>query len=100
MCLKTFVYGFKRTNTDKIDNYILIGRDSDEIQENDKLFNFRCIKLLNEEMEKKDFKIRGAPSMTLVKRNIFLKTSKCALKNTFTQIKTCACARCTISHPY
>ena len=35
-----FIYGFKHVKTDKIDNYILIGCESDELFENDKLFNF------------------------------------------------------------
>ena len=35
-----FVYGFKHVKTDQIDNYILFGCESDELYENDKLFNF------------------------------------------------------------
>ena len=35
-----FVYGSKHVKTEKFDNYILIGCESEEIFENDKLFNF------------------------------------------------------------
>ena len=51
-----FIYGFKHVKTDKIDYFILIGCESDELNENDKLFNLWSNKLINEEMEKRDFK--------------------------------------------
>ena len=35
-----FVYGFEHIKTDKIDKFVLIGCESDELSENDKLFNF------------------------------------------------------------
>ena len=35
-----FIYGFKHNGAKKVDNYILIGFESDEKYENDKLFNF------------------------------------------------------------
>ena len=35
-----FVYGFKHIKTDNVDNYILMGCESDDFYENDKLFNF------------------------------------------------------------
>ena len=68
-----FIYGFKHVKTDKIDNYILIGCESDELFENDKLFNFWSNKFINNEIEKRDFQITGWPFMTLVKRNNFFK---------------------------
>ena len=34
-----FIYSFKHVKTDKVDNYILIASESDELFENDKLFN-------------------------------------------------------------
>ena len=52
-----FIYGFKHVKTDKIGNYILIGCESDELFENDKLFNFWSNKFLNKEIEKKKFQI-------------------------------------------
>ena len=68
-----FNYGFKHVKTDKIDNYILIGCDFDELFENDKLFNFWCNKLINKEIEQRYFQITGWPFITLVKRNNFFK---------------------------
>ena len=68
-----FVYGCKHIKTDKIDNYILIGCESDELFENDKLFNFWSNKFINEEIQKRDFQITGWSFMTLVKRNNFFK---------------------------
>ena len=64
-----FIYGLKHVKTDKIDNYILIGCESDELFENDKLFNFLSNKFINNEIEKRDFQITGWPFMTLVERN-------------------------------
>ena len=37
---RIFIYGFKHIKTDKTDNYILIGCESDVLYENSKLFNF------------------------------------------------------------
>ena len=68
-----FIYGFKHVKTDKIDNYILIGCESDELFENDKLFNFWSNKYINNEIERGNFQITGWPFMTLVKRNNFFK---------------------------
>ena len=68
-----FVYRFKHVKTDKVDNYILIGCESDELFENDKLFNFWSNKLINKEIENRNFRLTGWPFMTLVKRNNFFK---------------------------
>ena len=68
-----FIYGFKHVKTDKIDNYILIACESDELFENDKLFNFWSNKFINNEIENRDFQITGCPFMNLVKRNNFFK---------------------------
>ena len=68
-----FVYGFKNVKTDKDDNHILIGCESDELNENDKLFNFWSIKFINKEIEIKNFKILRWLFMTLVKRNNFFR---------------------------
>ena len=68
-----FIYGFKHIKTDKIDNYILIGCESDELYENNKLFNFWSNKCINKEKEDRDFKMTGYPFMTLVKRNNFFR---------------------------
>ena len=68
-----FIYGFKHVKTDKIDNYILIGCEADELFENDKLFKFWSNKFINNEIEKRDFQITGWPFMTLVRRNNFFK---------------------------
>ena len=48
-----FVYGYKQIKTDKIDNYILIGCETDELYENNELFNFWSNKFINEEVQKK-----------------------------------------------
>ena len=68
-----FVYGFKHVKTEKVDNYILIACEADELFENDKLFNFWSNKIINNEIEKRDFRMTGWPFMTLVKRNNFFK---------------------------
>ena len=68
-----FIYSFKHIKTDKVDNYILIASESDELHENDKLFNFWSNKLINKEIENRNFKLTGWPFMTLVKRNNFFK---------------------------
>ena len=68
-----FIYGFKHVITDKIDNFILIACESDELLEKDKLFNFWSNKFTNEEIQKRKFQITGWPCMTLVKRNNFFK---------------------------
>ena len=68
-----FVYGFKHVKTDKVDNFILIGCGSDVLYENDKLFNFWSNKVINKEIENRDFKWTGWPFMTLVKKNNFFK---------------------------
>ena len=68
-----FIYGFKNIKTEKIDNYILIGCESDELYENNNLFNFWSNKFINNEIENRNFQITGWPFMTLVKRNNFFK---------------------------
>ena len=70
---EVFVYAFKHVKTDKVNIYTLIGCESDEIYENNKLFNFRSNKFINKGIELKIFKITGWPFMTLVKRNNFFK---------------------------
>ena len=45
-----FVYSFKHVKTDKVNNYILIGSESDELYENNKLFNLWSNKLINKEI--------------------------------------------------
>ena len=74
-----FVYGFKHIKTDKIDNYQLIGCESDKSYESDKLFNFWSKNFKNKEKEKRDFKITGWSFMTLVKRNNFSKIQSICL---------------------
>ena len=66
-----FIYSFKPVKTDKVDNYILIGSESDELFENDKLFNFWSNKFIKKEIENRNFKLTKWPFMTLVKRNNF-----------------------------
>ena len=68
-----FIYFFKHVKTDKVDIYILIASESDELFENDKLFNIWSNKLINNEIENRNFKLTGWPFMTLVKRNNFFK---------------------------
>ena len=68
-----FVYGFKHIKTDKIDNYILVGGESAELKENNKLFNFWSNKIINKEIELRFFKTSGWSFMTSVKRNNFFK---------------------------
>ena len=64
-----FVYAFKYFKTDKVDKYMVIGCELDELYENDKLFNFWSNKFTNKEIELRSFKITGWSFMTLVKRN-------------------------------
>ena len=47
-----FIYGFKHVKTDKVDNYISIRCESDELYENDKLFNFWSDRFINQEIQK------------------------------------------------
>ena len=68
-----FIYSFKPVQTNKVENYILIASESDELHENDKLFNIWSNKLINKEIENRNFKFTGWPFMTLVKRNNFFK---------------------------
>ena len=68
-----FIYSFKHVKTDKVNNYILIACESDELHENDKLFNIWSNKLINNEIQNRNFKLTGWPFMTLVKRNNFFK---------------------------
>ena len=69
-----FIYGFKQIKTHKVDIYILIGCESDELYENDKLLSFWCNIFINKEIEKRGFKITRWSFMTLVERNNFFKT--------------------------
>ena len=66
---KILIYGLRHFETKKVDNFMLRGCESDDLYENDKLFNFWSKKFINEEMGKRDFQITGRPFMTLVKRN-------------------------------
>ena len=68
-----FNYAFKHVRTDKVDNYILIGFESQEFYENDKLFNFWPENFVNKAIEMRNFKIAGWLFMTLVKRKSFFK---------------------------
>ena len=68
-----FVYSFKHVKTDKVNNYILIAYEPDELYENDKFFNIWSNKLRNKEIQNSNFKLTGWPFMTLVKRNNFFK---------------------------
>ena len=66
-----FIHGLKHNKTDKVGSFILSGCESDELYESDKLCNFWSNKIINKEIEKKDFKITGWSFMALVKSNIF-----------------------------
>ena len=68
-----FIYGFQHVKTDKIDKYILYGSESDELHENDILFNFWSNKFINKEIEMRNFKKPGWPFLTLVETNNYLK---------------------------
>ena len=61
------IYGFKRNKTDNIDNYKLLGCESNNLYDKHKLFNFWSINFINEEIQKRKFKIPGRQFMTLVK---------------------------------
>ena len=76
-----FIYSFKPVQTDKVHNYILIASESDELHENDKLFNIWSNKLINKEIENRNFKLTGWPFMTLVKRNNFFKIQGISIYN-------------------
>ena len=53
------IYGFKHVRANKVVNYFLIGCESDELYENNKLFNFWSSKLINKEKEMRNFKTLG-----------------------------------------
>ena len=52
-----FVYAFKNIKTEKIGTYTLIGCESDELYENDKLTNFWSNKFVNKVIETRNFRI-------------------------------------------
>ena len=47
-----FFYGFKPKKTDKIDSFIIIGCESDELYESDNLFNFWSNNFINKEKKR------------------------------------------------
>ena len=51
-----FIYGFKHVGTAKVDKYILIRCESDELFENDKLFNFWSNNFIIKDTEMRNFK--------------------------------------------
>ena len=55
----------------KINKFILFGCESDETIEIIKLFNNWSYIFINEDREKRNFKVTGWPFMTLVKGNNF-----------------------------
>ena len=71
-----FVYGFKLIKTDKIDTYIIIGRELNELYEIDKLFNFWSNNFMNKEITMRNFKLIGWPFINLDQRNIFFSKSR------------------------
>ena len=92
-----FIYGFTHNKRDIIDNFILIGCESKELYENDKLFNFWSDKSINKEIEKR-FQDNGITFYDFNENKHFFSNSKCGLLNTVTRIETCACARCILGH--
>ena len=64
-----FVHELKHSKTDEVDNFILIGCESDEFCENGTLFKFWSTKFLEIEIKMRDFKIKGWSFMNLGKRN-------------------------------
>ena len=80
-----FFYGYKHVKPNKIDTYILIGCQSHELYEKDKLFTFCCNYFISKEIERKKLKITGWSSATLVNRKNFFKShSICFQLNTIT----------------
>ena len=71
--------GFKHIKRDRVDKYNLIGCKSDELYENDKLFNFWSNTFISKEVEKRDFKITGWSFLTLGRRNNFFKIQSICL---------------------
>ena len=78
-----FVHGSKHTETYKLDNFILIGCESDELYENEIPFNFWSNNFINKEIEKNEFKVTRWSFITLVKRTNFIKIQS----NDFSQIQ-------------
>ena len=78
-----FVHGSKHTETDKLDNYILIGCESDELYENEIPFNFWSNNFIKKEIEKNEFKITGWSFIALVKTTNFNKIRR----NVFSRIQ-------------
>ena len=56
---EVFVYGFNFIKIEKVDNCILIGCNSDELYENDKLFKLWSNKFRNKHFEMRNFKKTG-----------------------------------------
>ena len=56
---ETIIYGFKHVKTDQVEKYTMIGCESDELYEHDKLFKFWSNKGVKKEIEKRDFKMTG-----------------------------------------
>ena len=71
-----FVYGFKHIKTDKIDKFILFRCESDELFENDRLFDFWSNNFFKKEIEMRNSETRGWSFRSLVKRNNFFKIQK------------------------
>ena len=71
-----FVFGLKHFKTVEVDNHKLIGCESVEFYENDKLSNFWSNEFIKREIEKRDFKITEWFFMTIVKRNSFFLNSE------------------------
>ena len=71
--IEIFVYGLKHNKTKNADTYIIIGCGSDELNENNKLYNFCSHKFVNRQIEMRVFKITGWKFMTLFKGNNFFK---------------------------
>ena len=69
-----FVYGFKHTKTDKIDNYTLIGSESDDLNKNIELISFWSSEFANKEMEIRIFGVPVWLFLSLVKKTIFLES--------------------------
>ena len=84
-----FLYGLKRIETDKIDKYILIGCESDELYEIDKLFNFSSNKFINKEIETRNFNITGWSFLTLIEETTFSKSRAIIVVESFVLFNCC-----------
>ena len=89
---EVFYFGYKQNKTKKMNTYIILGCESDELYTNYNLFYLWCIKFMNEEIRRRDFKITSWLFLDPGQKKQHFYNSKRLLLNTFRPIKNmCLC---------